>query len=188
MVATISRICNFTANPEKKVHHITMSANESPQNTPEASPQSPGVTFCTHSTPITNTSASNNDTQASSSPENRDIHFSREENFENNLNQLFIKSFLAVLTSKDAVLKKIRDCVIQDDEARCKEVIPYVHSFWKDLHVMSGCLCVDERVAIPNSIKEAVLQSIHMTHPGSWGMISLSQYAWWPYLHRENLA
>ena len=27
-----------------------------------------------------------------------------------------------------------------------------------------------------------------MTHPGSWGMISLSQYAWWPYMHREILA
>ena len=27
-----------------------------------------------------------------------------------------------------------------------------------------------------------------MTQPGSWGMISLSQYAWWPYMHREFLA
>ena len=27
-----------------------------------------------------------------------------------------------------------------------------------------------------------------MTHPGSWGMISLSQYAWWPYMHRKTLA
>ena len=26
-----------------------------------------------------------------------------------------------------------------------------------------------------------------MTHPGSWGMISFSQYAWWPYMHREIL-
>ena len=77
---------------------------------------------------------------------------------------------------------------MQDDEARCKEVSHYIHSFWKDLHVKSGCLCVDEHVAIPNSIKDAVIESIHMTHPGSWGMISLSQYAWWPYMHREILA
>ena len=27
-----------------------------------------------------------------------------------------------------------------------------------------------------------------MTHPGSWGMISLSQYALWPYMHKEILA
>ena len=52
----------------------------------------------------------------------------------------------------------------------------------------SGCLCVDERVAIPNSIKDAVPELINMTHPGSRGMISLSQYAWWPFMHREILA
>ena len=27
-----------------------------------------------------------------------------------------------------------------------------------------------------------------MTHPGSWEMISLSQYAWWQYMNRETLA
>ena len=48
---------------------------------------------------------------------------------------------------------------MQDDEARCKEVSHNIHSFWKDLHVKSGCLCVDERVAIPNSIKDAVIES-----------------------------
>ena len=165
-----------------------MSTNESSKNSPAASPQTPRVTFRTHSTPLATTITSNNNTQASSQPENRNIELSREEIFENNLYQLFTKSFLAVLNSKDAVLKEIRDCVIQDDKARCKEVSSYVHSFWKDLHVMSGCLCVDQRVAIPNSIKEAVLESIHMTQPGSWGMISLSQYACWPYMHREILA
>ena len=163
-----------------------MSTNESLQNHPPGSPQTPRVTFRTQSTPIMTTSASTTNTQDSSSPKNRDIELSREI-FEKNLNQLFTKSFLAVLTSKDAGLKEIRDCVIQDDDARCKEVSPYIHSFWKDLHEKSGCLCVDECVAIPNSIKEAVLESIQMTHPGSWGMIFLSQYALWPYMHREIL-
>ena len=171
-----------------------MSANESAQNNTSTSPQTPRVTFSNppespeQSTPNTNTSARINNTQASSSPEHRDIDLSREKIFENNLNQLFTLSFLAVFTSKDAVLKEIRHCVMHDDEARCKEIRHYIHSFWKYLHVKSGCLCVDERVAIPNSIKDAVIESIHMTHPGSWGMISLSQYAWRPYKHREILA
>ena len=64
--------CNSTANPEQKVHHITMSANESSQNSPAVSPQTPRVLFCTHSTPIANTSASNNNTQASLSPKTRE--------------------------------------------------------------------------------------------------------------------
>ena len=104
-----------------------MSTKESPQNSPTASPQTPRVTFRTHSTPIVTTSTSHSNTQASSSPENLDIKLSREEIFENNLNQLFTKSFLAVLTSKDAVLKEIRDCVIQDDDARCKDEARSVH-------------------------------------------------------------
>ena len=179
---------NSTTKTSNKVNHITMSANESAQNNLSSSPQTPRVTFRAKSTSNTNTSASINNTQAFSSPEHRDIELSREKIFENNLNQLFAKSLLAVLSSKDAVLKEIRDCVMQDDEARCKEVSHYIHFFWKDLHVKSGCLCVDERVAILNSIKDAVLESIHMTHPGSWGMISLSQYAWWSSMHREIFA
>ena len=52
---------------------------------------------------------------------------------------------------------------------------------------MSGCVCVDERVTIPNSIQDAVLKSLHLTHPGSWRIITLGQYAFWPYMHREVL-
>ena len=121
--------CNSTANLKQHVQYITMSANDASQNNPSASPQTPRVTFRTQSTPITTTSAGPSNTQASSSPEDYDIEIFREEIFENNLNQLFTKSFLAVLASKDAVLKETRDCVIQDDEARCKEVSPYIHSF-----------------------------------------------------------
>ena len=122
--------CNLTAKPENTVNHITMSANGSSQNNPPTHPHTPRVTFRTQSTPITTISANpNNNTQASSSPEIQDIELSREETFESSLNQLFTKSFLAVLTSKDAVLKENRDCVLQDDEARCKEISPYIHSF-----------------------------------------------------------
>ena len=106
-----------------------MSANESPRTHPPTSPQTPRVTIQTHSTPNMNTCSSFNNTQTSSSPETRDIELPLEEIFENNLNQLFTESFLAVLKGKDAVLKEIRDCVTQDDEARCKENSQYIHSF-----------------------------------------------------------
>ena len=136
---------NSATNPSNNVNNITMSANESAQINPSTSPQTPRVTFRAQSTPNKNTSASINNTQAFSSPEHRDIELSREEIFENNLSQLFTKSFLAVLTSKFAVLKEIRGCVMQDDVARCKQVSYCIQFFWNDLHVKSGCLCVDER-------------------------------------------
>ena len=90
-----------------------------------------------------------------------------------------------VLTSKDAVLKEVRDCILQNDEQRCKDVNPYMHSYWRDLQFRSGCVCIDERVAIPNSIQDAVLESLNLTHPGKCGMNFLGQYAFWPYMHRK---
>ena len=104
-IQTLNSKLNSATNPENKVNNITMSAIESSQINPSESPQSSRVTFRTQSTPNTNTSTSINNTQTSSSPENRDIKLSREDILENNLNQLITKSFLAVLTSKDAVLK-----------------------------------------------------------------------------------
>ena len=177
---------NSTFNSDNNINHITRSAHESAQIKSSTSPQTSQMAFQTQTTPNTNTSANN--TRTSFLSQTRDIELPREKVFENNLNQLFTKSFFVVLTSRDAVLKEIRDCVLQGDEARCKEVVSYIHNFWKDLHVKSGCLCVDERATIPHSIENAVIESLHLTLPGIWGMISLSQYAWWRYMHKEILA
>ena len=151
-----------------------------------SNPQTPSthsrVTF--QSTPNSAVNTTRSSTEGQNSP---NLDLSKEEVFENNLTQLFTKGFLAVLTNKDAVLKEVRDCILQNDPQRCKEVNPYIFSYWRDLHVRSGCVCIDERVAIPHSIQDAVLESLHLTHPGSWGMITLGEYAFWPYMQREIL-
>ena len=129
-----------------------------------------------------------NSTHSSNDGQNSpNLELSKEELFENNLTQVITKGFLAVLTSKDAVLIEVRDCILQNDPQRCREVNPYLFSYWRDLHVRCGCVCVDERVAIPHSIQDAVLESLHLIQPGSWGMITFGQYAFWPYMHREIL-
>ena len=46
-------------------------------------------------------------------------------------------------------------------------------------------MCIDDHIAIPNSIKEAYVEAIHATHPGSWGMTEMATHAWWPYMHRD---
>ena len=92
---------------------------------------------------------------------------------------------MARLTSKDAILKEIEDCVLTENEDRCKQISPYIHSFWKDLHVKNGFGCINDRIAIQNSIKDAYVEAIHATHPGSWGMVDTATHAWWPYMHRD---
>ena len=37
------------------------------------------------------------------------------------------------------------------------------------MHVKNGCVCIDDRIAGPNSIKEAYMEAIHAPHPGSCG-------------------
>ena len=82
--------------------------------------------------------------------------------------QIFNKSLIASLTSKDAVLKEVKDCILTNNESRLKAINPYIHSYWRDLHVRSGCVCVDEQVAIPNVLREALIDDIHSSHPGTW--------------------
>ena len=158
-----------------------MSTSNASQQTPPT-PASSRVTF--QSTP---NSAFNSTRSSNEGPMSPNLELSKEEAFENNLTQLFTKGFLAILMSKDAVLKGLRDCILQGDKQIFKEVNLYLHLYWRDLHVRSGCVCVDKRVAIPHSIHDAVLESLHLTHPGSWGTITQVQYALRPYMHRETL-
>ena len=46
---------------------------------------------------------------------------------------------------------------------------------------------MDEKVAIPNALKDALLEDLHASHPGSWGMICMAQHCWWPYKNRDLL-
>ena len=54
--------------------------------------------------------------------------------------------------TKDAVLKEIQDCILQNDDQRCQDDNPYTLSYWRDLHVRSGCVCIDKRLVISNPI------------------------------------
>ena len=103
-------------------------------------------------------------------------------------NRIFKEKLLEIFTGKDIILTDVRDCVIRKVEERLKDIRPYIHSYWRDMSVKNGCLCIDERIAIPKAIKDAVLEDIHSTHPGSFAMLSLAQNIWWPYIHREILA
>ena len=86
------------------------------------------------------------------------------------LSKIFSSTLMASLTTKDAILKEIGDCILTENEDRCKQISPYKHSFWKDLHVKNV---------------DAYVEAIHATHPGIWGMTDMANHAWWPYMHRD---
>ena len=121
-------------------------------------------------TPITPTT----DTTTVTSPSGDDLYL---DSFNFALSKIFSSSLMASLTTKDAILKEIRDCIITENEDRCKQISPYIHSFWKDLHVKNGCVCIDDRIALPHAIKDAYVDAIHATHPGTWGMTDMATHA-----------
>ena len=92
---------------------------------------------------------------------------------------------MASLTTKDVILKEIRDCILTENEDRCKQISTYIQSFWKYLHVKNACVCIGDRIALPHAIKDAYLDAIHATHPGTWGMTDMANHKWWPYMHRD---
>ena len=95
---------------------------------------------------------------------------------------------MAALTGNDAILKEIRDLIIRNDEEGLKDISPYKNLYWHDVSIKHGCLRVDEQVAIPKTIEDAVPEDIYSTHPRSFAMLSLAQNLWLPYIHHDMLA
>ena len=47
----------------------------------------------------------------------------------------------------------------------------------------TGILIVDNRLAVPSSLRSAVLQWLHKGHPGQRALIDAASYLWWPRMH-----
>ena len=138
----------------------------------------PSTAPAVSATPVT----PNTDTTTITSPLVDDLYL---DTFNFALSNIFSSTLMASLTTKDAILKEVRDCILTENEDRCKQISPYIHSFWKDLHVKNGCICFVDRTALPHAIKDAYFEAIHATHPGTWGMTDMATHAWWPYMHRD---
>ena len=63
----------------------------------------------------------------------------------------------------------------------------YIHSFWPDLNVKSGCLCIGDQIALPHAIKYAYIDLIRSSHPGSWGMNGMAIRACRPFMNGNLL-
>ena len=103
----------------------------------------------------------------------------------NQLDSIFNQDLIAAMINRDTVLPEIRDCIINEDQARCKSLSKQIHAKWGSLSVNNGCILVDNKLAIPNILKESVMDVLHSTHPGAWGMTELGQRLWWPFINRD---
>ena len=119
---------------------------------------------------------------------NKDEHHptsSSDDQLPQELDIIFNKQLIAAMINRDTVLREIKDCILNNDQARCKQLSRQIHAKWNSLSVNNGCILVDNKLAIPNILKHSVIDVLHSTHPGAWGMTELGQRLWWPFINQD---
>ena len=179
---------NYSANKFIAANSINSNSKMPCGKSTKSTPTKARVNFSYNSPTNTTPGANNNSSSTETTPSTSARDTADDLRLSETINRVFTKITLAILTVKDAIQKEARDCVIRKDEKRLKDISFYLHSYWRNMSVKHGCLCLDDRKAIPNAIKDALLEYIHSAHPGSFARLSFSQNAWWPYIHRDILS
>ena len=112
------------------------------------------------------------------------------ENSLDNLTKLFDRSLLAELISEDAGMHRLRRVIERNDRHSFELMGPYTNPLWHQLSVVDDCILVDNKLAVPGQLRQAVLKRIYRGHPGHEAMLDVSKYLCWPHMHKDivNLA
>ena len=57
--------------------------------------------------------------------------------------------------------------------------------FWPKAAVVNNCVVIDNKLAIPEPLRQAVLIRPHRSHPGQEAMMAASEYLLWPIMNRQ---
>ena len=99
--------------------------------------------------------------------------------------QLFTPGLLAELTTEDKVLNNLREAARNKDFEKFKNSAKNVAQFYKLSAEMNDILVVDNKLAIPEKLRNAVLNWLHKDHPGQLAMLDAANYIWWPKMHSQ---
>ena len=100
------------------------------------------------------------------------------------LNSLFNAKLFALLTEVDSILSPIVTA-LQKKVERIIANSQYFNQFSKDLHESEGLFYMDGKLVIPFTLRNAVMKTLHESHPGQFGIKYLAQYIWWPHMNRQ---
>ena len=109
-------------------------------------------------------------------------------NAENNplsLTKLSDKSLLAELITEDTWMDRLRRVVERTDRQGLELMGSYTNLLWHQMSVVDDCLLADNRLAVPDKLRQAVLRRLHQGHPGQEAMLEVSKYLWWPHMHKD---
>ena len=125
--------------------------------------------------------------QAHKPKEDKKLQKQQTEDTLDNLSKLFDKSLLAELTSEDTWMDRLRRVIEHVDKQGFELMGSYTNPPWSQMAVQDDCILVNDRLAVPLQLRQAVLKRIHRAHPGQKAMLEVSQYLWWPLMHKDTV-
>ena len=96
-------------------------------------------------------------------------------------------SSVSAETQRDPVLKKALQYTLNGwpENTTDQELLPYFTKHW-ELSVADNILLWNERVVVPESLRELLLNDLHYEHSGAVRMKRLARrYVWWPRIDKE---
>ena len=98
---------------------------------------------------------------------------------------LFDVDLLGELTGEDPFLGPMRAAIINKDVQSFNKLGAYMAQFWTKAAVVNNCVLIDNKLAIPEQLRSAILIRLHRSHPGQAAMMDASKYIWWHFLNRQ---
>ena len=98
---------------------------------------------------------------------------------------LFDADLLAELTEEDRFLGPMKRAIINKDITSFNKLGSYMAQFWPNAAVVTNCVVIENKLAIPEPLRQAVLTRLHRSHPGQEAMMAASEYPWWPFMNRQ---
>ena len=105
--------------------------------------------------------------------------------FRRKLQRVLGVPFIAAATKKDQNNRPLINFVKKRDWDAIKA---YYGQYWHNIRnrLREDCLLIDERIVIPTQLRQTVLDSLHLTHPGLSAMLlDLSHHVWFSHVHRS---
>ena len=93
------------------------------------------------------------------------------------LRNVFDSSFLAAATKKDRSLNPLLNMVKGQKWDTIKSCYgPYFYNVRHRLSVRDGILLYDDRAVIPKQLRQTLVDTLHLTHPGQGGLLEAARY------------
>ena len=70
------------------------------------------------------------------------------------------------LTDRDVELGKMKKYWLAKDFNSFKKIAPGIKQYYKLMAVQKGVVLEDNRIAVPTDLRQAVLNHLHLDHPG----------------------